>query len=151
MPTRLTTAPASRRPAPTSIAIWKASPDASVAAVAMAWSVPGAGRLSGLTSERSVGEPEHAGGHQDRANHHEPARAVAARELADPGGENGQQDAARQAAEAGGGRVITERSLLEESQVVEDDVERAVDQQRRDVDHGEVAGLEERRGEGGGL
>src|SRR5664280_375121 len=102
----------------------------------------GPGRARG----RDPRDPEDARGHEERAGDHERPRAVAAGEAAGGRREDRQQQARRDPDHAGGQGRVAQRSLQKEVLEREADVERAVDHERGQVHHREVARPEEAQG-----
>src|SRR5438105_1847453 len=88
---------------------------------------------------RHPGEPQHAQRHDDRPHGHEDSRAVLRSETSESWREEDQEYRAWYTRGARGRGRITERALLEKAEIVKRDVQRAVDQQGRDVRDGEVA------------
>ena len=101
--------------------------------------------MPGSASRRHARVPQNAERHEGRADCHEDARSNAAGEAPEPSREKDQKECARDAGQPGGRGCVADRSLHEERQVIEGDVERAVDHERRDVRHGEVARAKERQ------
>src|SRR5439155_4926335 len=102
--------------------------------------------MPGGAGRRHARVPQNAKRHKRRAARHEDARPNAAGEAPEAGREKDQKERARDAGQPGRSRGIADRSLHEERQVIEGDVKRAVDDERREVGHCEVARAKEREG-----
>src|SRR2546430_17513137 len=99
--------------------------------------------MPGRAGRWDAGEPEHAERHDGGSNRHEPARPVLRRETAETRREEDEEQRPGDPSEAGAGGRVAERALLKDGQVIKGDVERPVDEERRNVGDGEVARLEE--------
>ncbi len=100
----------------------------------------------GLARGRDPGQPEQPGGVDQGPDRQERAAADPAGQAADPGRQEGQEQARRQPDGPGCERRVAEGALQEQALESERDVERAVDQQGRQVDRGELAVAEHAEG-----
>ena len=93
----------------------------------------------GRRIERDPGVPQQPEGHQQRAGDEEAARAQPPGEGADPGRQERQHDPAGDPDDARAERRVAEDALEDHRLIEERDVQRAVDEERGEVDRRERA------------